>query len=656
MGNLQHTQNQTSSPLSSPQDATSSLREEQKTAFASNLNTSTVTTLGNTLSIGGGGNDAAALQLPDFSLDSFEDEDLQHQRIRRRGKIFILHLNIFLFLFICYSLSSHYSNGSFQMVDVVHSDSAGFSYLLEFNRWLHICTALWFVFLVLYWAITGSLSLTRLFVERKLGRTTIVEIAIRESYKMELHIHYLLISIAAYLACAKFLDLDDHAQSNSEKKHNWKYILMNFQKFFLSFSYPESIQRFIYRNAVFSVLFMVEHVSVRTFAINFYFNHFQDRITKSNFLLQSLQTLRNQLKKLKRTAASNSSTPSVVYRRKPGIIQSAIMSLREAQHHLQVPESYSQQLQQQKNQGIPNSNLTEQERTRNLGNALFSIISSFRGKGNVAEEDFEGLLPGEDARKFFSFLQMHTGCEDEKAFISKQQFLVFFESIQQEKSNLLKCVSDQENITKQLNSGCLLVVLIIWAAFCYSKFVLILFPLLYVVKSVFYDVLQEVVNAGVFVFFKHPFDVGDSIYLNKIKYQVASIDFMTSTLLGPEAEIVYINNCELDKYLIYNIRRAGFQYENFHLSLHPAITSQQMAEFEWEMSKFVKDNPQDYRDYFQLWGFQIINSNRLDVTITLRYACNKHFGDAYTEKKSKFQLKIKNSLERLQIPLCANQF
>lgn len=221
---------------------------------------------------------------------------------------------------------------------------------------------------------------------------------------------------------------------------------------------------------------------------------------------------------------------------------------------------------------------------------------------------------------------------------------------------MLKCASDQENITKQLNSGCLVVVLIIWAAFCYSKFVLILFPLLYVVKSVFYDVLQEVVNAGVFVFFKHPFDVGDSIYLNKVKYQVASIDFMTSTLLGPEAEIVYINNCELDKCFIYNIRRAGFQYEDFRLSLHPAISTQQMAEFEWEMKNFVTENPQDYRDYFQLWGFQIINSNRLDVTITLRYACNKHFGGAYAEKKSKFQLKIKNSLERLRIPLCSNQF
>lgn len=300
---------------------------------------------------------------------------------------------------------------------------------------------------------------------------------------------------------------------------------------------------------------------------------------------------------------------------------------------MQIPEHYSQQ--QRQNQSTPNSNLTEKERTRNLGNPLFSIISSFRGKGNVAEEDFEGLLPGEDARKFFSFLQTHAGCEDEKAFISKERFLVFFESIQQEKSNLLKCVSDQENITKVRSDTV-------------SAFVRGEKCVLRCVK------LQEVVNAGVFVFFKHPFDVGDSIYLNKIKYQVASIDFMTSTLLGPE--IVDINNCELDKYLIYNIRRAGFQYEDFRLSLHPAISTQHMAEFEWEMKNFVTENPQDYRDYFQLWGFQIINSNRLDVTITLRYACNKHFGGAYAEKKSKFQLKIKNSLERLRIPLCSNQF
>jgi small-conductance mechanosensitive channel len=275
----------------------------------------------------------------------------------------------------------------------------------------------------------------------------------------------------------------------------------------------------------------------------------------------------------------------------------------------------------------------------------------------VAEEDFEGLLPDEDAKKFFSYLQMHTGCENEKAqVVSRQQFVVFFESIQQEKSNLLKCVSDQENIIKQLNSGCLAVVFIIWAAFCYPKFVLILFPLLYVVNSVFYDVLQEVVNAGAFVFFKHPFDVGDSIYLAKCKYKVASIDFMTSTLLGPDGGIVYMNNCELDKYLIYNIRRAEFQYENFTLSLHPAITLEQMNEFEAEMKAFIHKNPQDYRDQFQLWGFQIVNSHRLDVTITLRYASNKHLGDSYAEKKTKFQLKVKNTLERLRIPLSSNQF
>lgn len=58
--------------------------------------------------------------------------------------------------------------------------------------------------------------------------------------------------------------------------------------------------------------------------------------------------------------------------------------------------------------------------------------------------------------------------------------------------------------------------------------------------------LQEVLTSIIFLFIKHPFDVGDRVVLNKEAYTVKEINLLSTTFLDSTSSVVQTPNSQLN--------------------------------------------------------------------------------------------------------------
>lgn len=68
--------------------------------------------------------------------------------------------------------------------------------------------------------------------------------------------------------------------------------------------------------------------------------------------------------------------------------------------------------------------------------------------------------------------------------------------------------------------------------------------------------LAEVLTSIIFLFIKHPYDVGDRVEINKITYTVKEIRLLSTIFLDGNACLVQAPNTVLNADLIHNMRRS----------------------------------------------------------------------------------------------------
>ena len=129
---------------------------------------------------------------------------------------------------------------------------------------------------------------------------------------------------------------------------------------------------------------------------------------------------------------------------------------------------------------------------------------------------------------------------------------------------------------------------------------------------------------------------------------------MTTEMMGETNEHVYMNNAELHKLILLNIKRSENQYEDFNLYVHPNISQKKLDILEKRLTEFIANNPKNFKNNLMLWGYEVVNSERMDLKITVQYTCNLHVGDIYKENRSKFLRALKRCIDETDIAIISN--
>lgn len=200
-----------------------------------------------------------------------------------------------------------------------------------------------------------------------------------------------------------------------------------------------------------------------------------------------------------------------------------------------------------------------------------------------------------------------------------------------ERKSIFKSLKDVDCAVKKLHHILVFVVLLI----CVIIFVGMLSPSVGAVLAtlgttllafsfVFSTTCQEVLSSCVFLFVKHPIDVGDRVDIADVAYNVTSLSLLYSTFTRTDnGKLCQAPNSLLNTLWIGNLSRSGLQSDPQTLILGlPETSTEDIDELHRRVDEFALDNPKDYKPkpWFQVSGFTDLD--RISVTINITHRSN----------------------------------
>lgn len=200
-----------------------------------------------------------------------------------------------------------------------------------------------------------------------------------------------------------------------------------------------------------------------------------------------------------------------------------------------------------------------------------------------------------------------------------------------ERKSIYKSLKDVDCAVKKLHHILVFVVLLI----CVIIFVGMLSPSVGAVLAtlgttllafsfVFSTTCQEILSSCVFLFVKHPIDVGDRVDIADVGYHVTALSLLYSTFTRTDnGKLVQAPNSLLNTLWIGNVTRSGLQSDPLTLILGlPETSTEDIDELHRMIDQFALDNPKDYKPkpWFQVSGFEDLD--RISVTINITHRSN----------------------------------
>ncbi|QNP99313.1 YALIA101S03e12090g1_1 [Yarrowia lipolytica] len=200
-----------------------------------------------------------------------------------------------------------------------------------------------------------------------------------------------------------------------------------------------------------------------------------------------------------------------------------------------------------------------------------------------------------------------------------------------ERKSIYKSLKDVDCAVKKLHHILVFVVLLI----CIIIFVGMLSPSVGAVLAtlgttllafsfVFSTTCQEILSSCVFLFVKHPIDVGDRVDIADVAYNVTSLSLLYSTFTRTDnGKLCQAPNSLLNTLWIGNVSRSGLQSDPQTLILGlPETSTEDIDELHRRVDQFALDNPKDYKPkpWFQVSGFTDLD--RISITINITHRSN----------------------------------
>lgn len=154
---------------------------------------------------------------------------------------------------------------------------------------------------------------------------------------------------------------------------------------------------------------------------------------------------------------------------------------------------------------------------------------------------------------------------------------------------------------------------------------------------VFSTTAQEITASCVFLFVKHPIDVGDRVDINNVAYFVKEISLLYTVFTKVlDSTIVQAPNSVLNTLWIDNISRSGPQGYQIELMLGlPETTYEQLQEFNDRLDEWCAANDRDYfaKPFFYCTSYPDLDRVKLVINVVFR--SNFADGILYSKRRNK---------------------
>lgn len=303
--------------------------------------------------------------------------------------------------------------------------------------------------------------------------------------------------------------------------------------------------------------------------------------------------------------------------------------------------------------------LTALERNRSAEALAKRIWMSFvvEGKNELYQEDLiEVMGPGraDEAEECFASLD-----RDGNGDISLDEMILTVTEIGRQRKAINSSMHDVDAAINALDGLLFTIVFIV----CIFVFVAFLSPsfvgtlttsatALLSLSFVFATTAQEILGSCIFLFVKHPFDIGDRVDITSEQLTVEHIALLYSVFKRvSNGKTVQIPNIVLNTLWVENVTRSKSMREQVSVFCDFGTSFEDIHLLKLEMQAFVRD-PVNSRDFYPDTEIEVVSiaeMNKLELRVEIRFKGNWSNESLRASRRSKFMCALVVALRKVPI-------
>lgn len=169
---------------------------------------------------------------------------------------------------------------------------------------------------------------------------------------------------------------------------------------------------------------------------------------------------------------------------------------------------------------------------------------------------------------------------------------------------------------------------------------------------VFATTTQEFLGSCIFLFVKHPYDVGDRVEINKTQMIVERISLLYSVFVRTDKmQTVQVPNIQLNNLWVDNITRSKAMIECFEVNVSYDTSFEDVELLRLEMEKFVRasENARDFHPDFNVGVGSVNNLDKMTLEFVIKHKSNWHNDAVRATRRSKFMCALALALKKVPI-------
>ncbi|KAI9847033.1 MAG: hypothetical protein M1838_001073 [Thelocarpon superellum] len=248
---------------------------------------------------------------------------------------------------------------------------------------------------------------------------------------------------------------------------------------------------------------------------------------------------------------------------------------------------------------------------------------------------------------------------DSNGDISLDEMIAAVVQFSRERYAIANSVHDVDQAIKVLdNLLCvvvLIIVILVFVGFLNASFTTTLATAgtaLLSMSFVFASTAAEVLGSCIFLFVKHPYDVGDRVDITKEQLTVEHISLLFTVFKRVDNhKIVQIPNTVLNQNWIENISRSKAMREYVSMFIHFDTTFEDIQLLKREMYAFVtsKEHNRDFQPDIDVEVVGIAEMNKLELRVEIRHKSNWSNETLRAMRRSKFMCALVLALRKIPI-------
>ncbi|BFZ61365.1 hypothetical protein YB2330_002430 [Saitoella coloradoensis] len=427
-----------------------------------------------------------------------------------------------------------------------------------------------------------------------------------------------------------------------------------------------------------ALLFLAEKVMIQLIAVNFTKVSYEDRIRENKWSLKMLANLYECSRRLypTYTMEAEAEDAMLAYADRSG--RSSRMSLFHAN-----PKADAKKLQKNVKRVVDKTTsafgnvaseitgkqvfkpdspysvvvdaMASSKKASTLARRLFwSFIPDGEDRDELILDDLVRIMgpnKREDAEKAFGLFD-----KDGNGDLSMDEMIMAVQEIQRERDALSRSIKDVSSAVRRLDDLLLVVVGFIDVFIIVAMLSTSLSTLITTYATTFLGMTwafsgtwTELLNAIIFLFNKHPFDVGDRVVILDQKYIVVEMALLYTRFKRADGMIVQCPNSVLGTLWVNNVRRSGAMFESLTLSVSFATTIEEINELQYEMIQFLKANKRDFYEDLSIEINDIPKLGSMDLTLSIKHKSNWQNDALRAQRRNKFMCALVLAVRKVEL-------